>query len=231
MTGIYAIKNTINDKIYIGRSTDIERRWKAHLCAARNNDPCKIHLAMKELGLENFYLEIIEECSLELLNEREQYYIDYYNSWHDGYNNGESKNFLEGENNPNAKLTKRDIAEIRSRQSKLKENRREIFNSFSNKITWTNFLFICKYKTWVNILPEYNTKEIMEWHKKQLGNESIKMDKDELIRVFKLRKEGLSCTKIGKIIGKSKQTIERVINGTYYKKEAKEIKDIFPELF
>lgn len=57
------------------------------------------------------------------------------------------------------------------------------------------------------------------------------MDKDELIRVFKLRKEGLSCTKIGKIIGKSKQTIERVINGTYYKKEAKEIKDIFPELF
>lgn len=46
MVGIYAIKNTINDKIYVGRSTDIHRRWVTHLRDARNGDKCKIHAAM-----------------------------------------------------------------------------------------------------------------------------------------------------------------------------------------
>ena len=62
--GIYAIKNKINDKIYIGRSTDIHRRWVDHIRAAKKNDQCKIHLAMRELGIENFYLEIIESCDI-----------------------------------------------------------------------------------------------------------------------------------------------------------------------
>ena len=37
MVGIYAIKNKINNKIYIGRSTDIQRRWTTHLRDARKD--------------------------------------------------------------------------------------------------------------------------------------------------------------------------------------------------
>lgn len=80
MVGIYAIKNNINDKIYIGRSTDIHRRWITHLRAARTGDMCKIHIAMRELGIENFYVEVVEECNTEQLNEREQHYIDKFDS-------------------------------------------------------------------------------------------------------------------------------------------------------
>lgn len=59
MVGIYAIKNSINEKIYIGRSTDIHRRWMTHLRDAKKGDMCKIHIAMRKLGIDNFYIEVI----------------------------------------------------------------------------------------------------------------------------------------------------------------------------
>lgn len=70
MVGIYAIKNNINEKIYIGRSTDIHRRWITHLRDAKNGDMCKIHIAMRELGIDNFYIEIIEECNTEKIKRK-----------------------------------------------------------------------------------------------------------------------------------------------------------------
>lgn len=232
MVGIYAIKNKINNKVYIGRSTDIDRRWKTHLRDAIKGDLCKIHIAMRKLGIENFYLEVIEECILEELNKKEQYYIDKFDSWHNGYNNGNSSNFLDGEKNPNAKMTERDIKEIRLRQSYLIENRREIFEDYKNKITWTNFLFICKYKTWTNILIEFNTPEIMEWHKKQLGNESKKFSMKQLEEIINFRyKEKLSYAEIADIYNKNKKTIERIFNNIYYKKEMEILKKEKPELF
>lgn len=232
MVGIYAIKNKINNKIYIGRSTDIHRRWKSHLRDARVGDSCKIHIAMRELGINNFYLEIIEECSLEELNEKEQYYIDKFDSWHNGYNNGNSSNFLDGEKNPNAKMTEQDIKEIRLRQSYLKENRKEIFEDYKDRITWTNFLFICKYKTWTNILTEFNTTEIMEWHKKQLGNESRKFSMAQLEEIIEMRyKNKLSYQEIANFYGKNRKTIERIFNKVYYKKEVEFLEKTKPELF
>ena len=79
MVGIYAIKNKINNKIYIGRSTDIQRRWTTHLRDARKGSLCKIHIAMRKLGIENFYLEVIEECCEGQLNNLERYWQDFYN--------------------------------------------------------------------------------------------------------------------------------------------------------
>lgn len=231
MVGIYAIKNKINDKVYIGRSTDIRRRWVTHLNDARKGETSKIHIAMRELGIENFYLEVLEECSLQELNDKEQYYIDLYDSWHNGYNNGNSSNFLDGENNVNSKMTYKEIEEIRVRQSFMKENRREIYEDYKDKITWTNFLYICKYQTWVDIVPEYNTPQIMEWHKKQLGNESRKFSLEDLEDIIKLRNDGLSYKQIGDLYDKSNKTISRIVNGVYYKNEIAYLKETKPELF
>lgn len=232
MVGIYGIKNKINEKIYIGRSTDIERRWKTHLRDARKGDMCKIHIAMRELGIENFYLIIIEECPVEELNEKEQFYIDFYDSWHNGYNNGNSSNFLDGEKNHNAKMSEEDIKNIRYEQSLLLKNRREIYEKYKNKITWTNFLFICKYKTWPGVLPELNTQKIMNWHKKQLGNENKKFSIDQLEDIIKLKyQDGLSYKEISEIYNKNVVTIRRIFENVYYKKEMKFLKETKPELF
>lgn len=82
--GIYKIENKINGKIYIGQSIEIERRWQKHLVA---NDDFVIHRALKKYGKENFDFSIIEECNSLELNNKEKYWIDYYNSLiPNGYN-------------------------------------------------------------------------------------------------------------------------------------------------
>lgn len=187
---------------------------------------------MRNLGVENFYYEILEECAVEELRQKEQYYIDLFDSWHNGYNNGNADQFQEGERNPKTKMKEEQIKEIRIRQDKMKENRREIYEDFKELITWTNFLYICKYLTWPQILPELNKPEVMEWHKKQLGNESRKFSEEDLINIINLKyKENMSCAAIARLYDKNRKTIERIFNGTYYKKEMEDLKKNKPYLF
>jgi group I intron endonuclease len=79
--GIYKITNKINNKIYIGQSVNIEQRFYTHCSDALNKyDNNYFHNAIRKYGKENFYIEIIEECSKEELNEKEIYWIQKYNS-------------------------------------------------------------------------------------------------------------------------------------------------------
>lgn len=82
--GIYKITNLINNKCYIGYSKHIELRWKQHKKIP--NIDVAIYQAMRKYGLENFLFEVIEECPKEQLQEREKYWIKYYNSYSTGYN-------------------------------------------------------------------------------------------------------------------------------------------------
>lgn len=90
--GIYKITNKITNKVYIGQSIDIKLRWAVHKQPSNYFDPTndnyyrKIYTAFREYGIENFEFSIIENCSKEQLNEREIYWINYYNSFYDGYN-------------------------------------------------------------------------------------------------------------------------------------------------
>lgn len=92
MIGIYKFENKINHHIYIGQSKNIEVRYRNHLTKAKNNYSSNteyetpLHRAIRKYGIENFDFSVIEECSENQLNEREQYWIKYYNSYTDGYN-------------------------------------------------------------------------------------------------------------------------------------------------
>lgn len=89
MVGIYKITNTLNNKCYIGQSIDIKTRWAQHIFEGkRNTKKGKLYSAMFQDGIENFTFEVIEECNknLQILNEREKYWIHYYDSFHSGYN-------------------------------------------------------------------------------------------------------------------------------------------------
>ena len=86
---IYKIQNLINDSVYIGQTVKaVEKRFQQH----RNNydkpyfSQLTLYKAFKKYGLENFSFEVIEEVSNELLDEREKYWIDYYDSYKNGYN-------------------------------------------------------------------------------------------------------------------------------------------------
>lgn len=71
MIGIYKITNKVNGKIYIGQSINLNRRISEH---KRYKDPNQIiDQAIKKYGKDNFTFDIIEECQLEELNQRENY--------------------------------------------------------------------------------------------------------------------------------------------------------------
>lgn len=89
MAYIYKIINDINDKVYIGQTRNsLKERFQYHLYASmkENNLHRPLYLAMKKYGFNHFSIEQIEECSEEELDEREKYWIAYYNSYNDGYN-------------------------------------------------------------------------------------------------------------------------------------------------
>lgn len=87
---IYIIKNTVNEKVYIGQtSRSINDRWQQHKHAALRGDQQGIILynAIRKYGIEKFYISQIEECDLQDIDKREIYWIKYYNSQTpNGYN-------------------------------------------------------------------------------------------------------------------------------------------------
>lgn len=87
---IYKITNKINNKCYIGQTHfTVEKRWKEHKEDSRKEFLQKrpLYNAIKKYGIENFTIETVEEINDEKLNEREKYWIQYYNSYGStGYN-------------------------------------------------------------------------------------------------------------------------------------------------
>lgn len=91
---VYVIRNNINDKGYIGQTQQgYEKRFRTHkTCAtgsyekARNACP-KFYGAMRKYGVDNFYVELLEDNILpENIDEREAYYIAKYDAVDNGYN-------------------------------------------------------------------------------------------------------------------------------------------------
>lgn len=88
LMGIYMIKNKINNKKYVGQSSDIYWRWMRHKSDLNNNRHHNKHLqsAWNMYGEENFNFEIIEICDESNINRKEQYWIEKYDSYNSGYN-------------------------------------------------------------------------------------------------------------------------------------------------
>jgi len=82
--GIYKIINPIGE-IYVGQSKNILSRWSSY-----RNNRCKnqrlIFQSLQEYGFKNHIFEIIEECSIEDLNERERYWQEFYDTLNVGLN-------------------------------------------------------------------------------------------------------------------------------------------------
>ena len=86
---IYKISNNINNKVYIGQTIrPIEDRFKRHINDALNN-VIDTHFAraIRKYGKENFIIEKIDTAKdQDELNLKEQYWIRFYNSIKNGYN-------------------------------------------------------------------------------------------------------------------------------------------------
>lgn len=87
--GVYKITNLLTEQCYIGQSIDISKRWKDHCKCGLGIDASitnKLYNAMQKHGVWNFTFELLEECPKELLNEKENFWIQMYQSNIFGYN-------------------------------------------------------------------------------------------------------------------------------------------------
>ena len=89
---IYKITNNVNGKSYIGQTIqNVKERFYQH-CATKCSKAVSnmaIHRAIKKYGKSNFTVEVIEEIDSTNLNDRERYWIRYYDSYNNGYNSTE----------------------------------------------------------------------------------------------------------------------------------------------
>lgn len=230
MQGIYKITNLINNKVYIGKTRNSERRWKDHqrLAFTPNHKEYNkaLYLAIRKYGLDNFIFEIIEELlDYSLSDEKEQYWIKVYDSYNNGYNEslggdgGSTKGHCLGEQNGRAKLTEADVILIRKNYSQgMSLN--ECYQLFKDKITKGGFSKVWQGKTWTHIMPEVyssiNKKKNTFLGHSQGGKKKRLLTNEEVRMIRGLKQEGKTYKEIQSILNKqiSISTLQDVV---YYK--------------
>lgn len=164
MIGIYKITDKTNQNMfYIGQSNDIERRFKEHQQKTYEQSRIPFDKYIKEKGKENFFYEILEECSLEQLNEKEKYWIKYYNATESGNQTEGGFTDVIGSHNPKSKLTEEDVVQIRIAYKEHKKQK-DIYENFKDKISFGYFQNLWQGRSWSHIMPEVFTKENKEYY-------------------------------------------------------------------
>lgn len=194
MIGIYKITNNINNHSYVGLSTHIEDRWKYHQDPYNwNREKSKsLYQAIKKYGIKNFSFEILEECSVEELSEKEKYYIKKYDTYKNGYNMTLGGEDNKGESHPGHKLTKQDIIDIRIRYDNL-ERKNEVYQLYKDRIGESGFHKIWNNDTWKGIMEEVYTPENIKYHTHNTANKGSKNGRAKLteneVRNIRIRRK------------------------------------------
>lgn len=220
MIGIYKITKISNGKSYIGQSNDIERRFKEHQQKGASSR-IPLDIAIQKYGIYAFTYEILEECPLNKLNEREQYWINYYDTVNNGYNcsaGGEQQSA--GENNGRAKLTEQDVIKIRKAYAAHKRQK-DVYEDYKDKITFSTFQNVWAGRSWAHIMPEVFTKANKEYYvyKNSIGsNGAFAQFTDEEVMKIRKRYEKESAKQIYEDYKNrvSFQSFQQILWGRYY---------------
>ena len=140
---VYKITNLVNEKCYIGITTNLEYRWHCHRNAP--NYPYlknPLYSAMRKYGIENFKIEIVEETdSLEKLAKLEDYYINLYKSRDPniGYNLSAGGQTNQLDANGRAQLTLDEVIQIREIYHMGELRCKECWKMYKDKISFSAF--------------------------------------------------------------------------------------------
>ena len=187
MIGIYKITEKENPKMfYVGKSNDIERRFKEHKTKTYEQSRIPFDGYIKEKGIDAFTYEILEECSIEELNEREKYWVDKLNAKASGNKFEGGLRDVVGSHNPNAKLTEEDVKKIRIAYNNHKRQK-DVYEEYKNIITFQSFQNVWQGRSWSHIMPEVFTEENKQYYKTEQSKgeqgTSAKFTNEEVIKI------------------------------------------------
>ena len=169
MLGIYKITNKTNNKCYIGKSSNIEERWNYHKTEFIKEQKT-LYSAFQKYGINNFVFEVIEEMTPEYYNKfadnREQYWIIYYDSLQNGYNEtaGGEGGYNQKALNKTRKLTIQEVENIRILYDNCELCLSEAYELYKDKITKRGFQAVWLGENYKNIKPEVFNEENKKKH-------------------------------------------------------------------
>lgn len=221
MIGIYKITEKENPKMfYVGKSNDIERRFKEHKTKTYEQSRIPFDGYIKEKGIDAFTYEILEECSIEELSEREKYWVDKLNAKASGNKFEGGLRDVVGSHNPNAKLTEEDVKKIRIAYNNHKRQK-DVYEEYKNIITFQSFQNVWQGRSWSHIMPEIFTEENKQYYKTEQSKgeqgTGAKFTNEEVINIRK-RYVNESAKNIYNDYKDrvSYQTFQQILWGRYY---------------
>jgi len=121
--GIYGLRNKTNNKWYVGQSVDIESRWGEYRLLRCQSQP-KLYNALLKYGYDGFEPQLLEECDVASLPDKEAYWVKVKDSVKNGYN-CKSGGFMGGKHSEETKEKLRQMALGRKCSEETKAKHRE----------------------------------------------------------------------------------------------------------
>lgn len=223
MKAIYKWTNLQNNKVYIGKSVDIARRLRNYRDEVKKNKQRPIISAIRKYGFENFNFEIIEICdsltNQEIL-EKEQYWINFYNSKNKnfGYNildagDAPGENYSIGSRNNKARLNEEKVLNIREMIFLQNISPVEVYKIYSAEISYDAFCKAYRGNTWKNV--DMSMIRDISLEVKRKGSKKAKLTKEEVKEIRRLaEQENWTISEIyDKFLGVcTRGTIKRIVN-------------------
>ena len=195
----------VNEKVYIGQSKNVNKRKNKHFTLLRHNKHNNKHLqsAWNKYSEKNFVFEIIESFESydpDIINEREIFWIKYYNSFNKdfGYNNTSGGDGIK--NYQHTEEAKKKISEASKKQKLSKEHKEALLKSITGRKKSEEEL--------KKLSNAAKGRKISEWHKEQLrkGREAYKIT-DEVRKKISDSRKGFKMSE------EQKQKLSRINKG------------------
>lgn len=235
MMGIYCIENKVNHMKYIGQSINIRKRWAEHKRDLRKSKHTNDHLqkAWDKYGDNAFIFSILEICDRSLLNEREIYWVNAYDSMSKslGYNIATPGDAPMKSRNHSV-LSKRKMSESRKGNCSGENNgfygnkhSKETLDKISKSLKGR---FVGEKNPMYGKVSPMNGKKMSSESRKKMSDHhadfkgdkhpKARLSESDVKQIISLILESISSKEIASIYGVSKSCIDHIIghkNWTY----------------
>lgn len=224
---IYKVTNKVNGKIYIGLTTfTIFKRMRGHYNSSKT-PKFHFHLALKKYNEEDFVWEVIDRCEsgqYDDLKEMEVAWINYYDSYNNGYNStlggegilGCQNTRTEESNLKIAKLTKKEVFSIIKMYNNTDLPLAVIGDNFS--VSAGAVFDIVKKKTWVKITKDIKIRQRQQPKIVGTRHGMSKVTEKDVLKIRKLSKEEMYSQKdLSRMFGLSRPNIVSIIKRETWK--------------